>query len=209
MRVALEAFGHVRHFGSRCKVAAHLAVLVILLALSLKFLPTGDKLVGTVLSCFANLLLCLHGKDGAADLPACGFVRQRLVGCVSALYVAGIVRAKSVQLVTSYCKLLPHRRIAALLDKLIKRRAVFLRQEQCADRTGVTPKGCLRPDLAICFRRGSLRQAQAVKHAAHLFRHLADDLGNALAEADAPPFGKAPFRFVAAIIRSHVFGPLA
>jgi hypothetical protein len=65
-------------------------------------------------------------------------MRQRLVGCVSALYVAGIVRAKSVQFVARCGELLAPWGIAALLDKLTQRRAILLRQKDGADRTGVT-----------------------------------------------------------------------
>ena len=88
MGVAFKAFGHVGHFGPRCAVAAHLAVLVISLAHSFIFLPAGNKLAGALLSCFSKFLLRLHGEDGAPDLSVCGFMRERLIRKIGTLHVA-------------------------------------------------------------------------------------------------------------------------
>src|SRR3546814_16119697 len=61
---------------------------------------------------------------------------------------------------------------------------------------------------SLRFDRALDRQAQSVEHAAHLFRLLADQLVDAIQEADPAALGKLEFRLMGIVAR-HVLRTVA
>ena len=100
---------------------------------------------------------------------------------------------------------MPQRCLTALPERLVKCRAILPHQKQITYRPGVTLNSGLRSDLSVYFRG-----AHPIDQAAHFLWHLANNLGNPLAEADTAPLGKAPLHaFALALIGSHILGASA